>query len=79
MKKNMNAKEKAICERAYQLWDQAGRPEDRSQEFWLAAKAELESKEQSGEQKPGAPLLRSPDVRSETAADWTKRRRDPSF
>ncbi len=29
----MNAKEKAIRERAYQLWDQAGRPEGRSQEF----------------------------------------------
>ncbi|MGO9419862.1 DUF2934 domain-containing protein [Roseiarcus sp.] len=73
----MNAKEKAIRERAYQLWDQAGRPEGRSQEFWLAAKAELESQERSGKKKPG--VRRSADVRSETAADWTKRRRDPSF
>ena len=75
----MNAKERAIRERAYQLWDQAGRPEDRSQEFWLAAKAEFEGKERSGEQKPSAPRRRASDVRGETAADWAKRRRDPSF
>ena len=73
----MNATEQRIRERAYDLWEHAGRPEHRSHEFWLAAKAELESRERSGE--PRAGVRRSADVRSETAADWAKRWPDPSF
>ena len=73
----MSLTEETIRERAYQLWDQAGRPEQRSQEFWFAAKAELESKRRSGEPKPG--VRRSADVRCERAADWAQRRPDPSF
>ena len=64
----MSAAEQAVRVRAYQLWDQAGRPDDRSCEFWLAAKAELESKERSGEPRHG--VRHSADVRCETAADW---------
>jgi hypothetical protein len=75
----MNAKEQGIRERAYQLWDRAGRPEGGSEEYWFAAKAEFERKEGTGERKPGAPVRRSADVRCETAADWGKRQRDPSF
>lgn len=30
-----------IRDRAYQLWDQAGQPEGREQEFWFEAEREL--------------------------------------
>ena len=30
-----------IRDRAYQLWNQAGQPEDREQEFWYQAEREL--------------------------------------
>ncbi|MEH2512168.1 hypothetical protein V1291_003522 [Nitrobacteraceae bacterium AZCC 1564] len=30
-----------IRERAYQLWEAAGRPEDREHEFWYQAEREL--------------------------------------
>jgi hypothetical protein len=36
--------EEAIRRRAYELWDQAGQPEGRSEEFWFAAIAELEGR-----------------------------------
>ena len=39
----MSAMEKAVRELAYELWEQAGRPDGRSDEFWFAARAELES------------------------------------
>ena len=35
------ASEDKIRERAYQLWDGAGRPEGREQEFWYDAQREL--------------------------------------
>ena len=38
----MSAMEKTIRELAYELWEQAGRPDDRSDEFWFAARFELE-------------------------------------
>jgi hypothetical protein len=34
--------ERMIREHAYQLWDRAGRPEGRSEEFWSAANAVFE-------------------------------------
>ena len=34
--------EKMIRDRAYELWEHAGRPSDRSDEFWFAARAEFE-------------------------------------
>ena len=86
----MEGMERMIRERAYQLWEIAGRPEGRSEEFWLAAKAEFERKEATRERRLGVaeatrehrlrvPVRRSADVRCETAADWGKRGRDPSF
>ncbi|MGC1888208.1 MAG: DUF2934 domain-containing protein [Stellaceae bacterium] len=41
----MNVNEQRISERAHKLWDAAGRPDGRSDEFWFAAKAELEREE----------------------------------
>jgi hypothetical protein len=50
----MDTKEKQLLERAYQLWEEAGRPYGREDEFWLQAEREL-----GGEDK-SAPL-RTPD------------------
>ncbi len=33
--------QETIARRAYELWEQAGRPDGRDQEFWLCAEAEL--------------------------------------
>lgn len=33
-----------IRDRAYQLWDRAGQPEGREEEFWYAAERELAGK-----------------------------------
>ena len=45
----MNANEQMIREQAYELWDHAGRPDGRSDEFWFAARAEFERGEETGE------------------------------
>jgi hypothetical protein len=37
--------EEQIRQRAHQLWELAGRPEGREQEFWLEAERELENGE----------------------------------
>ena len=37
----MSEKEEEIRSRAYQLWEEAGRAEGRSDEFWLAAEMEI--------------------------------------
>ncbi|WP_035085768.1 DUF2934 domain-containing protein [Devosia riboflavina] len=36
-----HVEEYKIRDRAYQLWDEAGQPEDREQEFWFQAEREL--------------------------------------
>jgi hypothetical protein len=41
----MSGIEEAIRRRAYELWEQAGWPEGRSDEFWHAARTELGAKE----------------------------------
>ena len=46
---NMNANEQMIREQAYELWDHAGRPDGRSDEFWFAARAEFEREEETRE------------------------------
>lgn len=38
--------EQRVRERAYRLWERAGSPEGKSEEFWLQAEAEI-----SGEEK----------------------------
>jgi hypothetical protein len=37
--------EERTRERAYDLWERAGRPEGRSTEFWLQAEAEIAAEE----------------------------------
>jgi hypothetical protein len=69
----MNTIERIIRERAYRLWDHAGRPEGRSEEFWFAAKNEFERNEVTD-----APVRRA-SIGCATAADWRKRRRYPIF
>ena len=45
----------AIAERAYLLWERAGRPAGRDQEFWLRAEAELAAPMSAGEVPPIIP------------------------
>lgn len=42
----MHSDEAKIRDRAYQLWDQAGRPDGREQEFWHDAERELAEEEE---------------------------------
>ena len=49
IEQNMNANEQMIREQAYELWDHAGRPDGRSDEFWFVARAEFERGEETGE------------------------------
>ncbi len=51
----MSARVEAIRELAYELWEQAGKPDGRSDEFWFAARYELERREETGETRFGAP------------------------
>jgi DUF2934 family protein len=69
----MNVIEKRIRERAYELWDHAGRPDDRSDEFWFAARAEFEPKEGAAKGRSAPVPRRAEAPRHETAADWGKR------
>jgi hypothetical protein len=65
----MRDMENVIRKRAYELWEQAGRPEDRSDEFWFAARFESECREETGETLPGAPVRRRAEApRHESAA-----------
>ena len=54
----MSAMEEVIRKLAYELWEQAGRPDGRSDEFWFAARIELERREELGETQLGAPARR---------------------
>lgn len=47
--------EQAIRERAHQLWERAGKPEGREDEFWQAAEQELRNQDKSN-------TLRTPDA-----------------
>lgn len=58
----MSDLDQQVRDLAYRLWEQAGRPEGRSEEFWLAARQELgggaagpgENFDLLGEQSPEA-------------------------
>jgi hypothetical protein len=50
MSENGTYSEDRVRERAYQLWEQAGCPEDRSDEFWLQAVSELQSEQTKAEE-----------------------------
>ena len=67
----MSGSDDWIAKRAYELWDRAGRPDGRSEEFWFAAKEEVEQKERKRETR-----LRTETRRRETAADRGKRNLD---
>ena len=44
-----------LRERAHQLWEQAGRPEGRQDEFWYRAERELREMEQLRERAEAPP------------------------
>jgi hypothetical protein len=72
----MNVVENVTRELAYDLWDHAGRPGCRSDEFWFAARFEFERREETGETQLGAPVRQRVETpRHESAADWGKRPR----
>jgi len=72
----MSDMERVIRKLAYELWEQAGRPDGRRDEFWFAAGFESERREETGETQPGAPVRRRVEARRhESAADWGKRPR----
>ena len=54
----MSASEDWIARRAYELWDRAGRPDGRSEEFWFTAKEEVEQKERKRETRPSTETRR---------------------
>jgi hypothetical protein len=59
----MSSIEETVRRRAYELWEQAGQPEGRSEEFWLAAIAELEGKRPTFEERVealGPPIVEPP-------------------
>ena len=61
----MSSIEEAVRRRAYELWEQAGEPEGRSEEFWFAAIAELEGKPPTlGERVEalGPPIVEPPNL-----------------
>ncbi len=63
--------EKVIRELAYELWEHAGRPEGRSDEFWFAARFEFERREETGEAWGDSAVRRPVEPsRHESAADW---------
>jgi hypothetical protein len=51
-----------IRARAYELWEQAGRPQDRSDEFWYKARQELAGDAATENERPTASLGHPPDV-----------------
>jgi hypothetical protein len=67
------SEEMMIRQRAYELWDHAGRPVGRSDEFWFAAKADFERNTRVGERRLTVVPRRAEPPRHETAADWGKR------
>jgi hypothetical protein len=48
----MSALEEKIRKRAHELWEKAGMPEGRSEEFWFAARAEFESEARIAKEQP---------------------------
>ena len=53
------ALEEQIRNYAYQLWEKAGRPEGWDQEFWEAAKSELDAEDENPDtaDQPNASIL----------------------
>lgn len=60
MSENETLNEDRVRERAYQLWEQAGCPEDRSDEFWFQAVSELQpgqTKAEAADPEPETEIL----------------------
>jgi hypothetical protein len=53
----MSGIQELLRERAYELWQQAGTPEGRSDEFWFAAERELEDTTATAEGEAGVLVL----------------------
>jgi Protein of unknown function (DUF2934) len=64
----MSDLEELIRVMAYELWDQAGRPHGRSEEFWFAARAEFEGEAETGEGQDVGALVPPPDISPALAA-----------
>jgi Protein of unknown function (DUF2934) len=59
---SMSDFEQTVRVRAYELWEIAGRPNERSDEFWLIAEAELKPQEESAAKPPASPPSDIPSV-----------------
>lgn len=59
------AREEEIRQMAYRLWEQAGRPEGRDQEFWYQAQRMMDGGERSGNgmETAGTTTSRRPPMR----------------
>jgi len=66
----MSEIEEAIRRRAYELWELAGMPHGRSDEFWHAARLELDAKETMQERinELGPPIVEPPVVAAQHGA-----------
>lgn len=60
----MSETEQRIRERAYQLWQQAGCPASRSEEFWFAARREIEGDVPPVGDRPGGAIDYPPESQS---------------
>jgi hypothetical protein len=48
--------EEQIRKRAFELWEQAGKPDGREDEFWNQAQRELQDAEERGDPNKGADI-----------------------
>ena len=60
-------REQSIRERAYELWERAGSPEGRDEEFWQSAEREL-LEQATGENEQPAATTQSDELDSTRAA-----------
>ena len=67
---------KRIEERAYQLWDEAGRPEGQAEHYWRTAEAEVAGEAHSGGGIPVTDEQEGPPATTEDAAPRPKRPRN---
>jgi hypothetical protein len=54
----LTERENRIREIAHRLWEEAGQPDGRDNEFWT--RAEMQIEEQEKKQQPGQPLPATP-------------------
>lgn len=66
------SREDRIRDRAYRLWEQAGGPDGRSMDFWLAAAAEIEREDRAIAPEAAAPVLIATEARAPAKLRATK-------